>query len=132
MKPRFAAALSLTLLLAATPVLAETDVTEVHSFSALAGVEAQALSQEEMDAMEDGERDQLLFEMSETRNYIAICKYLFARSRLTHDGLGTFDPLKNPSDILRSQGMISGLLDLVSAVELIREEKKRKADGVVE
>ena len=52
MKPKFAAALSLTLLLAATPVLAETDVTEVHSFSALAGVEAQALSQEEMDAME--------------------------------------------------------------------------------
>ncbi len=87
---------------------------------------------ESMDAMEDGERDQLLFEMSGTRCYIALCKYLFARAKMAQDGLSSMDPLKNPSDILRSQGTISGLLDPVSAIEIIRENKKQEADGVVE
>jgi hypothetical protein len=87
---------------------------------------------EVMDEMEDAEMQQLLFEMSESRVYVAICKYLFSRSRVAHDGLATVDPLKDPATILRNQGTISGLLDIVSAIELIREEKKQEIDNVVE
>jgi hypothetical protein len=52
MKHSIAAALALTLALSATPALAETDTAQGQQFAALAGLQAEALSQQEMDAIE--------------------------------------------------------------------------------
>ncbi|MCU0735967.1 MAG: hypothetical protein MUF20_10660 [Methylotetracoccus sp.] len=52
MKRNLAAALSLTLALAATPALAQSDTAQDDRFAALSGIEVEALSQAEMDSIE--------------------------------------------------------------------------------
>jgi len=67
-----------------------------------------------------------LFELSGSKFWQAVVVYLNFRSQMTDDALRSIDPIKNPTEIARSQGFRSGLLDLPAFIENIKKDIKEK------
>lgn len=82
-----------------------------------------------MEAMSDKEMISCLKELEDTRSWIAISKYTMDRIVVAQNSLNVLDPVKNPTEIARAQGIISGLMDLHSMLVAIKENDKKKADG---
>lgn len=59
-----------------------------------------------------------------TRSWVAIMKYQQARRSMAADSLLSMDPVKNPSQISKTQGILSGLSDLEELVFKLNEEQK--------
>lgn len=78
---------------------------------------------EAIDGMEDGEMKFLLAELKNTRIWVAILRYTLKRLEMAHLPLRTVDPVKEPTQIARAQGTISGLTDLYSMVFLLNSKK---------
>ena len=85
-----------------------------------------------MDSMSDTEMQEMLKELTDTRYWVAISKYVQSRLMVANGSLATLDPIKDPTNIARAQGIMSGLMDLQSMTEAIKEsikvaEKKSQA-----
>lgn len=66
--------------------------------------------------MTNDEMIQALRGLVETDGWIAILKYHRARKEMAQNMLYAIDPVKEPTQIARTQGMLSGLSDLEDAV----------------
>lgn len=85
-----------------------------------------------MDDMSEGEMGALLKELTETKYWIAISKYVQSRLMVANGSLAVIDPIKEPTTLARAQGIMSGLMDLQDMTNKIREsieaaEKKAQA-----
>ena len=74
--------------------------------------------------MTGDEMVELLKELEETRYWVAVTKYVQDRLLLAHGSLCAIDPVKNPTDIARAQGIISGLMDLQDMITKSKETTK--------
>ena len=88
-----------------------------------------------MDSMGEEEMQQMLKELTDTRYWVAISKYVQSRLMVANGSLAALDPMKEPTNIARAQGIMSGLMDLQSMTEAIKESIKtveKKAQAKVE
>jgi len=65
-----------------------------------------------VDDMPDSEMKSLIKELGETRYWIAIVKYIQDRTLIANGTLIMLDPVKEPTKIARTQGIMSGLMDI--------------------
>jgi uncharacterized small protein (DUF1192 family) len=71
----------------------------------------------------------LLRELEATPFWLGILKYNQNRLRLAQDSLLFADPVKDPTSISRSQGVMLGVSDLQNAVIILKlESQKREAE----
>lgn len=88
-----------------------------------------------METMTDSEMQDLLKELTDTKYWVAISKYVQSRLMIANGSLATLDPIKEPTSMARAQGIMSGLMDLQSMTEAIKESIKvaeKKAQAKVE
>ena len=79
---------------------------------------------EAMDKMGDSEMQDLLKGLTDTRYWVAISKYVQSRLMIANGSITTLDPIKEPTSMARAQGIMSGLMDLQSMTEAIKESIK--------
>lgn len=79
-----------------------------------------------MEEMTDKEMITHLKELENTRTWVAISKYTLERIIVAQNSLNVLDPVKNPTEISRAQGILSGLMDLHSMITAIKESDKKK------
>lgn len=69
---------------------------------------------------------QLLKELENTEYWIAVLRYTRDRMLHSQDGLFTADPVKDPTLMARTQGILLGLSDLQNGViQLVLETRER-------
>lgn len=88
-----------------------------------------------METMTDSEMQDLLKELTDTKYWVAISKYVQSRLMIANGSLATLDPFKDPTNTARAQGIMSGLTDLQSMTDAIKESIKnaeKKAQAKVE
>jgi len=88
-----------------------------------------------MDEMTDSEMQDLLKELTDSKYWVAISRYVQSRLMVANGSLATLDPFKEPTNIARAQGIMSGLMDLQSMTDAIKESIKvaeKKAQAKVE
>lgn len=68
----------------------------------------------------------LLKDLESTPYWIAILKYNQDRISVIQNSFLTLDPVKNPTEISRYQGAITGILDLQDAVLSLKFENRKK------
>ena len=89
--------------------------------------------QEDINSMGDNEMNELLLGLEETRYWIAILRYAQQRMSIVQGSLATIDPIKNPTELCRNQGILAGQSDLQAMVISLKaksttdEEKKEKS-----
>jgi len=71
--------------------------------------------------MSDSDMNAALLSLEGTEHWIAILKYLQARSAFCQGVLVTTDPIKEPGKMCQTQGMLLGLSDLQSMVIMLKE-----------
>ena len=69
-----------------------------------------------MEAMTEQEMKSVLVEMTDSAQLIAILKYAAARMEMAKNSLITIDPFKEPAQMARFQGIVTGVLDLPDAI----------------
>ena len=69
-----------------------------------------------MKSMSQSEMFSLLKDLQSTNHWIAILKYNYDRRANAHAMLATIDPIKEPTSMARTQGILSGLSDLEEIV----------------
>lgn len=85
--------------------------------------------EDQIAAMSDDGMLSLLRELETTPYWFAILKYNQSRLRVAQDSLLFADPVKEPSMISRSQGVMIGISDLQNAVIILKMElQKREAE----
>jgi len=77
-----------------------------------------------VDEMSDSEMVEVIKELEGTRYWVALTKYTQDRMLVAQSTLCAMDPIKNPAEIARAQGILSGLMDTHSAVRSIKESIK--------
>lgn len=75
--------------------------------------------------MSDEDMRGLLRALEGTHTWFAILKYVQERISVIQGSFLTLDPIKEPSNIARYQGAITGLLDLQDAVLSLKFESKK-------
>lgn len=88
-----------------------------------------------METMTDSEMQDLLKELTDTKYWVAISKYVQSRLMIANGSLATLDPFKDPTNTARAQGIMSGLTDLQSMTDAIKESIKnaeKKAQAKIE
>jgi hypothetical protein len=65
----------------------------------------------------------LLKDLPQTEHWFSILKYVQQRLRVNEGGLYYTDPVKDPTTIARTQGIMLGLSDLQNAVITILSQK---------
>lgn len=78
--------------------------------------------------MENSEMEQLIHGIYGTRLWIALIRYLTKRLELASGSLRTLDPVKEPTAIARSQGTLSGLVDLYNMVYLLHANSSKSVE----
>ncbi len=79
------------------------------------------------------EMQEVLKAMVSTPTWIALLKYNQDRLRYVQSSLFYTDPVKEPTEIARTQGIMLGLSDFQNAViGLVTEVKEEKPEGEVE
>lgn len=81
---------------------------------------------EKMSGMSDELMRESLRDLEDTIFWTAILKYAAGRSDVARNWLYSLDPIKEPAQICRLQGMISGIYDLVDAVITIKASSNEK------
>ncbi len=81
---------------------------------------------EKIEAMDNREMVQFLKELESTPYWIAILRYWRERSEVARWWLYSLDPIKEPAQICRLQGMISGIYDLQEAVIRLKRDSEDK------
>lgn len=64
-----------------------------------------------------------------TKAWVALLKYNQIRLSQSQAAIFSGDPIKDPSNMLRNQGIMLGLCDLQNAVIMLRQEKLEEAEG---
>ena len=77
-----------------------------------------------MAEMSEKEMLRELVNLEETRAWIAILKYNQIRLQQSQAAIFSGDPIKDPSNILRNQGVMLGLSDLQNAIILLKQERQ--------
>ena len=79
--------------------------------------------------MPESEMLRELIALEGTRVWIAILRY--NQIRLSHSQGAIFagDPIKDPTSMLRNQGIMLGLSDMQNAIIILKQEKDDKAAG---
>lgn len=77
-----------------------------------------------VESMSNEEMNQLLNELEDTNFWVAISKYIQERLIVANRSLQIIDPVQNPATIARTQGIMSGLLDLHNMVKGLKEAIK--------
>lgn len=75
----------------------------------------------EMEKMSDAEMCRELKDLTETRYWVAISKYVQSRLIIANGSLVQIDPIEKPAAICRAQGIMSGLMDLQDMTNKIKE-----------
>lgn len=78
-----------------------------------------------VDAMTGSEMVELVKELETTKYWVAVTKYTQDRMLTAQSSLCALDPIKYATEIARAQGILSGLMDLHSAVDNIKETTKQ-------
>jgi len=89
----------------------------------------------QVDSMSDVEMKDLLKDLTSTKYWVAISKYVQSRLMVANSTLVVIDPIKFPAETARAQGIMSGLMDLQDMTVKIKESIKRaeeKAQNKVE
>lgn len=87
---------------------------------------------DEMGKMTSSEMNEQLLMLEDSRTWVAILKYIAGRQIYTEGVLKSADPVKDPTQISRSQGILMGLSDIINNVVLLKMNSKRddeKAEG---
>ena len=71
----------------------------------------------------------LLKDLSTTRHWIAILKYMQDRRAIAIGAICTMDPVKEPTSISRTQGALSGLSDLEEIVFRLNNPQTDEEEG---
>ena len=71
----------------------------------------------------------MLKELEGTAFWTAILKYGQGRAEVARNGLYSLDPIKEPAQICRLQGMVSGIYDLIDAVISLKNKADEKNEG---
>lgn len=71
---------------------------------------------EAIEEMKNDEMTQVLKELAESREFVAILKYNRMRKQVIQGSLFTMDPIKDPTAMARAQGMLAGMSDLEDAI----------------
>ncbi len=77
--------------------------------------------------MTDLEMFNLIRDLESTRSWVAIVKYIQERLILALHTLTSLDPIKEPSQLIRYQGIILGMLDLNELIMSLKEKDKTEA-----
>lgn len=80
--------------------------------------------------MTEGEMLRELVNLEGTRAWFAILKYNQVRLQQSQAAVFSGDPIKDPTSMLRSQGVMLGLSDLQNAVIILKQEREKKAAGI--
>lgn len=83
---------------------------------------------EQFNEMSNDEMKSLLLELSSTRLWIAIMKYLHDRKMMAQNGLFTLDPFKDQTAMARYQGIITGMLDLPEGILTLKDIASNPVD----
>lgn len=79
-----------------------------------------------MTKMTVGEMNQELLSLEGSIAWIALLKYIANRQMYTEGILKTTDPVKEPTQISRSQGILMGLSDIVNNVAVLKLNSRRE------
>jgi hypothetical protein len=77
-----------------------------------------------MDEMTQQEMEETLKELTDTKYWVAISRYVQDRLMVANGSLAVIDPMKEPTSIARAQGIMSGLMDLQDMTNKIKESIK--------
>lgn len=77
--------------------------------------------------MSDADMFQLLYEIEQTPYWVALVRYNQLRSGQIQSGILTADPVREPTQIARNQGIMMGLADLQNAIVMLWQERAMKA-----
>ena len=89
--------------------------------------------QSAMSKMSLAEMNSSLLDLESTRHWVALLKYIAGRQMYTEGVLKSVDPVKEPTQISRAQGILMGLSDIVNNVVVLKMNSKREdseAEGV--
>lgn len=75
--------------------------------------------------MTESEMGEILLSLKDSKYWTAIMKYIFLRKSIAQDGLNTLDPFKEPTQMARYQGIITGILDLPEGIAVIEDRAKK-------
>jgi hypothetical protein len=81
-----------------------------------------------MKNMQQSEMFSLLKDLQSTNHWIAILKYNYDRRANAHAMLATIDPIKEPTSMARTQGILSGLSDLEEIVRRLNTPPEKEDD----
>lgn len=81
---------------------------------------------EEFNKMTSSELENELLELGRSKYWKTILGYISARLDYADNALRSTDPVEKPTEIARNQGARMGMLDLIGAVELVREKIEKK------
>lgn len=79
--------------------------------------------------MSNNDMINMLKELENTVFWVAILKYCQDRAEVARNGLYSLDPIKEPAQICRLQGMVSGIYDIVTAVIDLKNKADDKNSG---
>lgn len=85
-----------------------------------------------MRGMSDVEMFRELLVLEGTRAWIAILKYNQSRLIVSQSAIFAGDPISDPSNMLRHQGIMLGVSDLQNAVIMLKTEKIQQAEEAAE
>lgn len=80
---------------------------------------------ESMGKMTNAEMNSALLALEDTPYWVALLKYVAGRQLYTDGVLKSTDPVKDPTLIARSQGILMGLSDIVNNVVILKLKAKR-------
>lgn len=75
--------------------------------------------------MTTDEMNSLLLELSGTRMWVAVLKYVQARTINAQRGLFTLDPFKDQTNMARYQGILNGIMELPEIVGLLVNKQSK-------
>jgi hypothetical protein len=79
-----------------------------------------------MSEMSPSDMNSALLSLESTRAWIALLKYVSGRQMYTEGVLKSADPVKEPTQIARSQGILMGLSDIINNVVMLKANIRRE------
>lgn len=83
--------------------------------------------QDLINSMSNDEMYGLLLDLESTNFWLAILKYSQQRQAVAQNALITGDPIKNPTEMCRNQGILMGQSDLAQMVIMLKERADKNS-----
>ncbi len=83
----------------------------------------------EINSISNEDMNTYLYKFEQTMYWKSMIKYILDRTDVAKNLLYSVDPIKEPAQICRMQGFVSGLYDLLSGVIAVKEERDKKEEG---